>query len=194
MVEINYFDDPVENTFFIGIALVLGLLLIAFNTHVDAQAKFLVSDTSAYFTSSTDNESLSFQGEMIDNMNWVSQTSLGSDAVGDERLFCGSVNNGEVTELRFADTIKESSSTSISGGCYSLYGENFNIFVHTQPGGSSMLSEEDKSLETDIDYTCIAFEEMAVSPVTQRVNGLNCWKVTGNVENPNFEEINVKAE
>jgi len=177
---------------FIGIVLLAGVVgfALASNPHVDAQYRFVLREGLDAFG---DNESadLTFTGKQSEMINSVSSTSYGPDPVGDERLFCMKVDDGVVTELRFADNISESTQTSISGSCTNLYSSNeFDGFLHTQPSYSDELSDEDKDLESSIDYTCIAFD--SIVKVGGEVGGLKCWEVTDSKDSGyGFEEIEV---
>lgn len=129
-------------------------------------------------------------------MNDNSQFSIGRGAFAGERLYCGSVTEGQVTRFRFADYIEESDLGSVAGGCVETFAGSVDIFVHSQPDGNSELSDEDKDLETpSLDYTCIQFDEISVSPVTGEVHGLDCWAITeGNLDKPVFTKIDVGIE
>lgn len=160
-------------------------LLFGFFTGLDAQVNHLVSAPSDYLVSQPQNDSLYFSSESMDLMNSVSENSIGFDAVADERLYCGEVDNQRVVDFRFADSIDSSSLTSVSGSCV----RPVDVFVHSQPDGSEELSSEDKDLESDIEYTCIQFQEISSSPVTKGLGGLNCWKVVDGGES--FESVDV---
>jgi proteasome lid subunit RPN8/RPN11 len=64
------------------------------------------------------------------------------------------------------------------------------MFIHTQPDGSSQLSEEDRDLESaDIDYTCIQYAEVTESALSGDLGGINCWKVVDGGES--FDRVDV---
>lgn len=173
--------------------IVFGLVIasaFAYSTSLDAQARYLATDAPSYFSAASDSEAVTFSETDIDRMRWASITSVGSGAFGDERLFCGSIkSNGFVESIRLADDIRLSEFDSVSGACQSRFPtQDINFFVHSQPG-SDGLSEEDKDLETMVPYTCIVYEEMAVSPVSGRVDGINCWEVVDNGDS--FDPVDV---
>jgi hypothetical protein len=180
----------------VGTLLVLGLLVsgvFAYSTSLDAQARYLLTNAPNYFSvADSSGDTVSFSEQDIDRMRWASITSVGSGAFGDERLFCGSIkSNGFVESIRLADDIRLSEYDSVSGACSSRFpSQDINFFVHSQPG-SEGLSEEDRDLETMVPYTCIVYEEMAVSPVSGSVDGINCLSVVGNGDG--FEPVSVYA-
>lgn len=178
---------------FIGVAVVAGVVgfALASNPDVDAQYRFVLREGLDAFG---DNESadLSFTEQNVEMINSVSSTSFGPDPVGDERLFCFREQDGVVTELRFVDNISESTETSISGSCTSVYSEDgFDGWLHTQPGYHDSLSDEDKDIEDPeyVDWTCIAFDEIV--ELRGEVGGVKCWKVTGSDPDLNFTEVEV---
>lgn len=178
-------DSNLEVLAWIGIGLTVVAAFTVFSG-LDAQVEYIATAPGDYLLSSTGSGSgIYFTGDQIDLMNDASKNSLGIDAIGAERLYCGEVRNGNVRRFRLADIIESSTLTSVSGSCQAPVG----VFVHSQPSGSEMLSEEDKDLESQVGYTCIQYSEIAVSPVTGKVNGLNCWQVVQDGES--FEEISV---
>lgn len=175
--------------------MVFGLVIagaFAYSTSLDAQARYLVTDAPSYFSVADSSEGVTFSETDIDRMRWASITSVGSGAFGDERLFCGSITeSGSVESIRLADDIRLSEYDSVSGACRSRFpSQDINFFVHSQPGSDS-LSEEDMELETQVPYTCIVYEEMAISPVSREVDGINCWEVVNNGQE--FEPVSVYA-
>lgn len=78
-----------------------------------------------------------------------------------------------------------------STGNSTRFGTDVDGFIHTQPGFSKKLSEEDKSLESNVDFSCIVFSEVVKSLAGGGVYGLNCWKVTSH---GGFEEIDVEVD
>jgi hypothetical protein len=155
----------------------VGLTLVF--TGLDAQVEYAATASSTYFSLGSDvpEDAVVFSQEDVDLMNTVSERSLGADAVAAERLYCGEINNQKVFNFRLADTIKDSSLTSVSGSCRSPV----DIWAHSQPSGSEELSQEDKDLEsTGASYTCIQYESITSSPLNNRLNGINCWQINGN--------------
>lgn len=171
--------------------IVLAVLIIGafgFSTGLDAQVQYLATAPSDYMFSSAelDEGDLEMTEEDIQLLNSVNARSLGSDAVASERLYCAELRNGVVRNLRLADRIDSSSLTSVAGGCLGTV----DVFLHTQPDGSSQLSEEDKDLEsTGVSYTCIQYSEIAASPVSGKLGGLNCWEIVD--EGASFEPVDV---
>lgn len=167
----------------------LGLLLVF--TGVDAQIQYAVEDTKTYFSLNGDvpENAVVFNQESVDLMNTVSERSLGVDAVASERLYCGEVSNQRVVNFRFADDIDSSEIDMVSGSCTSPV----DIFVHSQPDGLKVLSDEDRSLESPgISFTCIQFAEISSSPFNKELSGINCWNVLDNGEG--FEQVPVFLE
>ena len=165
------------------VALTFGIF-----TGLDSQVDYALTSTSAYFTLDSDvpRDAVVFDEESVDLMNQVSSRSLGVDAIAAERLYCGEIRNQQVIDFRLADTIEDSTLTSVSGSCQGPIG----IWVHSQPDGTSSLSEEDKDLEsTGAGYTCIQFEELSTSPLNDRLNGINCWEIVG--DGAGFERVPV---
>lgn len=183
MVDKPFTVDSKEDVLYLSLG-IIAILAFTFYGSLDAQLRAVYREKTGYF--STPEAELTFTEEQINNINWGSQTSLGVDPVGDERLYCLVVDEGVVSNVRPVDDIRESQYGSISGACYDIYG-SVDGFVHTQPEGISSLSEEDKDLEGDIDYTCIQFDEIVKSP-TGVVSGLNCWMP----ENGDFRPIEVE--
>jgi len=169
------------------VGIVAGIVITVFYTPVSGQAAFLLEDTTAYISERPDDADLIFPQEQVDTMNTVGQFSLGYGAFASERMYCFTVTDGLVTRFRLADYIEDSDLRSVSGGCVG----NVDGFVHTQPDGFTRLSEEDKDLETDVEYTCIQYREIAESPVSGQVNGVTCWQVSGSLDDPAFEEVEV---
>jgi len=169
----------------------VGFVLVS-NPQADAQYRFVLREGLDAFG---DNESadLAFAQEDISIVNQISANSVGHDSVGDERLFCFREKDGVVTELRFADNISESSEDAVSGSCTTTYSaEGFDGWMHTHPGYSDELSEEDEDLESpeSTQFTCIVFDE--VVEINGEVGGLKCWKVTDSEDSEyGFEEIEV---
>lgn len=185
-------DSWIEAVTWIG-ALVAVTALFAFSTTADAQLRFLVSDASGYLSAGeTSEKGVVFTEEQISRMRWASITSVGDSAFGDERLFCGSItDDGRVESIRLADDIRSSEIDSVSGACVSRFPQqDINFFTHSQPG-STMLSDEDKDLKSPVPYTCAIGFEMAVSPVSNRVNGISCYEVVDGGEE--FIEVPVYA-
>lgn len=171
-----------------AVAFIVGFVL-AGNPQFDAQYRFVLRDGLDAFG---DNESadLAFTEEQFQTINDISGTSWGPEAEGDERLFCFKVNDGVVTEFRFVDNVSESTRTSISGECTSVYSNTrFDGFLHTQPDYSSSLSEEDKDIESpeSVRFTCISYDRVVL--VNGEVGGLNCWEITGPEDDLKFTEI-----
>jgi len=167
----------------------LSLLALSFGffTGLDAQVQYVATAPGDYIVSSQgDEQALYFTDDSVELMNDVSSRSLGMDAVAAERLYCGEVRDSVVRNFRFADFIEDSTVTSVKGSCESPV----DVWVHSQPDGSDELSAEDKDLESDTDYTCIQSSEIAVSPVSDNLNGLKCWNIVDNGEG--FNEIPVK--
>lgn len=200
MADAPFLPDAGEDWLWIlsGLVLasvVLGSAMIMFTT-MDGHVRFAASNPGAYFgfSSSDGNASeLVFDRDAQRLMNDVSRFSVGQvqDVAADERLFCFGVVDGRVRAFRLADNIMESEEDKISGGCRERLNIAVDGFVHSQPGHSSELSKEDKSLESpSIDYTCIQFAEIVVSP-SGAVGGLRCWKVVGDHDDPEFAEVDV---
>jgi hypothetical protein len=177
-------DSKLETLAYTGIFL-FAVLLFGFFTGLDSQVNYIVTAPDDYFLSESSSNSIYFSQTQVDLMNSVSERSVGFDAVADERLYCGEVRNKQVASFRFADSIESGSLTSVKGSCF----EPVDIFVHSQPGGSNGLSMEDKDLESEVGYTCVQFQEISVSPVSYRLNGLNCWKVVDGGEG--FDRVEV---
>lgn len=186
MSDKPFVPDHPEDWLYLGLAVVAILFFSVFTT-LDGQVRAVFRENFGYFSSPA--ADLTFTEEQINNMNWGSQTSLGFRPLGDERLYCFSVEDKRVSNLRFADRIGESDLASISGTCYDVFGE-IDGFVHSQPEGSNELSEEDKDLESDVSFTCIQHDEIVESP-TGKVSGLNCWEVEGTISKPEFNDIEV---
>jgi len=168
------------------VVLVVGAF--TFFTGLDAQINYVASAPGDYMFSSAelDEGDLEMTKDDIDLLNSVNSRSLGSDAVASERLYCAELRSGVFRNLRLADRIDSSTLTSVRGGCVG----QVDAWVHTQPSGSDSLSEEDKDLEsTGVGYTCIQYSEIAVSPVSGKLNGLNCWEIID--EGASFEPVSV---
>lgn len=183
-------DSNQELTAWIGIAVFVALIFGVF-TGLDSQVDYALTSTSAYFSLNQDvpSEAVVFNQESVELMNEVSERSLGLDAVASERLYCGEIRNQQVLNFRLADSIEDSSLTSVSGSCTAPV----DIWVHSQPDGSSELSQEDKDLEsTGASYTCIQFEEIGSSPLNDKLQGINCWDIVGNGDE--FEPVPVYLE
>lgn len=166
---------------FFDLVMLFSLSLLFVFTGLDAQVESAVEDTGTYFSFSSNvpDDGVVFDQEDVDLMNTVSERSLGVDAVAAERLYCGEVTNGRVTNFRLADTIDSSTLTSVSGSCIAPV----DIFVHSQPDGSESLSEQDMDLEsTGTSYTCIQYSEIVSSPFNSKLSGINCWEIVGNGE------------
>lgn len=176
--------------------LVVGVIVVAvagaFATvpWLDAEVRYVATAPADYLSSPDAN--LTFTQEQIELLNEVSSRSLGFDAVAAERLYCGDVRDGRVRNLRLADRIDSSTLTSVSGECISRFGD-VDLFIHTQPDGSSQLSEEDRDVESSIEYSCIQYAEIAVGP-RGSVGGLNCWQVDGVGESADFTPVEVAVE
>jgi hypothetical protein len=165
------------------VALTFGIF-----TGLDSQVDYALTSTSTYFTLNSDvpSDAVVFSNESVDLMNEVSARSLGVNPVASERLYCGEIRNQQVVDFRLADTIDDSSLTSVSGSCIG----DVDLWTHSQPDGTSSLSEEDKDLEsTGAKYTCIQFEEISTSPFNNRLNGINCWEIIG--DGAGFEPVPV---
>jgi hypothetical protein len=169
--------------------IVLAVLIIGaftFFTGLDAQINYIASAPEDYFLSSanTQDNSITFNQDQIELMNSASKNSLGSNTIGAERGFCGGIRNGNVRKFRLADIIQESDRTSISFAC----GQPFEIAVHSQPDGSSELSEEDRDMsgEAKVEVTCIQFSEISSSPLTSELYGISCFNPSND-----FKEIPV---
>lgn len=161
----------------LGYVLVVGLVfgMFGFFTGLDAQVNYIATAPGDYFLSDSSDGALYFNSEQIDDMNDISSRSIGFGAVASERLYCGTLRNGNVREFRLADFIFDSSRSSVSGSCV---GTGVDLWVHSQPDGSTGLSEEDKSLESSgASYTCVQYSEIAVSMFNGRLGGLNCWEI-----------------
>lgn len=185
-------DSYQELAAWVGIGIFV-VSIFAFSTTADAQIRFMITDTTNYFSASdSPKEGVAFTEQQISNMRWASVTSVSDSAFGDERLFCGFItSDGNVESIRLADDIISSEFDSVSGACRSRFpSQNINFFVHSQPG-SDELSDEDRDLETSVPYTCIVYEEMAISPVSSKVSGISCYEVVGNGES--FSEVPVYA-
>lgn len=187
MVDKPFVPDHPEDWIYIGLALSIAVIGFSYFTTLDGQARALYRENIGYFSSPEAN--LTFNEEQVDRLNWGSQSSVGFEAVGDERLYCLVVNDGIVSNVRFADTIEESDRVSISGACYDQFGD-VDGFIHTQPDGSDELSDEDKNLESATQYSCIQYDEIVESP-TGKVSGLKCWDISGTLNDPIFTEIEV---
>jgi hypothetical protein len=179
--------DSNRETLFLLSLVVTVVFMFTFFSGLDRQVEYIVSTPVDYFSSvENSDEAVTFSNEDVDLMNEVSSRSLGSDAVAAERLYCGSVLNGNVRNFRLADIISDSTLTSVAGSCTG----DIDIFVHSQPSGSDQLSQEDKDLEsTGISYTCIQYAEITGSTVNNRLNGINCWKIID--EGQSFEPVPV---
>jgi len=161
--------------------------LFSFFTGLDAQVSFAASNPQTYFFGSgdVDSEKVVLDQDEVDLLNSASKNRIGT-GVGDEIGFCGGIQeSGDVFDLRLAEGL-ETSRDSVRFSCV----KPRNFAVHTQPGGISGLSVEDKSFDGEFmpDVSCILFEELAVSPVNNRVGGLSCWSVS---EDGSFSEIPV---
>ncbi|WP_374061449.1 hypothetical protein [Natrinema sp. H-ect4] len=184
-------EDFVYIVVSISFVVVAGGFVLAANPQFDAQYRFVLREGLDAFGDGEDAD-LTLAREDVQMVNSVSSTSYGPDPVGDERLFCMKVDDGVVTELRFVDNISESTKTSISGSCISDFSStDFDGFLHTQPGYSDELSDEDKDLESpEMDYTCIAYDRIV--KVRGEVGGVKCWEITGSEDSGfNFTEVEV---
>lgn len=179
--------DTREDYLFLVLGAVALLLIVVFVTPVDSHARFALEDTEAYFIGETTGDALVFDQADVDLMNAASMFSLGSDPIGSERLYCGNVVDRKVTRFRLADRIVNSTLTRVAGGCV----EPVEVFVHSQPFGSSQLSEEDRALESMVGYTCIQYGEIVRSPVSGEVGGVNCWDIQYGGSGPEFVPIPV---
>lgn len=182
----QFVPDTKEDWFYLIFGTIIIILIVSSTTTFDAQLRSLFS--SQTFSVAASEEKIIFDQEDIDFMNQASVTSLGGTAVADERLYCMVIDGNRVTNLRLSDQIYDSSLTSVSGACFDVLG-TIDGFTHTQPGFSGALSDEDKRIESDIDYTCIQYDEI-VTTVTGNIYGINCWKI----ENDQFNEIEVVIE
>jgi len=167
-------------------------------THLDAHARFLINDPARYLSAAdTDpdqsTDTLVFSRQMIDRLNWASLPSLGPGSRADERLYCFGVSDGVVTKLELVHDITESEHGSVADSCTDLLGGvEVDGFLHTQPGRSDELSDEDRDMESAVTYSCIMYAEAAASPFGS-VDGIRCWMVTGVGEDAVFTEIPVRV-
>lgn len=177
--------DTVPELGFILFALIgFGSLLVF--TGIDADIEYVAAAPGDYFIPDSGSEDdIYFRQSDVDLMNAASEQSLGSDAIGAERLYCGELRNGVTRNYRLADVIEDSTLTSVSGRCKSPV----DIWTHSHPDGSGSLSEEDKDLEsTGTSHKCIQYSEISASPVNNKLNGINCWKIEGDGES--FKPVN----
>lgn len=173
---------------FIVIAFGSALLLAGLYTPVDAWAVFFVEDTEAFLFSSDIESELAFEQEDIVFANRHAQFSLGSGAFAAERLFCFEEVTGKVTKFRSADIVEGSTLTSVSGGCTG----DVNGFIHTHPNGERDLSQEDRDVESsELEWTCIMYREISVSPISGEVGGLDCYQVPEAGSNAQFSSVPV---
>jgi proteasome lid subunit RPN8/RPN11 len=174
----------------IMMTMIVGLVAWYF-PQADAQYRFMMRDAVDGFGDNSSGE-LVFAQQQIDLVNDVASTSIGPDPAGDERQFCFREKDGVVTMLRFSDNISKSTQDSVSGSCERLYSsDGFEGWLHSQPGYSDQLSEEDKDIESPepVEWTCVMFDE--VVEVNGEVGGLNCWRVSGPESDLSFEEVDV---
>lgn len=173
MVDTSFSIDSREDWFFIITAALLVTVFFASTPNLDSQVRFAVSDFQAYMFGNQQDAEVVFTSGGVEKMNTISSGSLGSSPTSGERLYCGSVVNGQVTRFRLADFIEETSLTGVAGSC-----RNADIFVHSQPAGSQQLSEEDRDLESQgVSFTCVQFDKVVESPVSGEVSGINCWDI-----------------
>jgi len=163
---------------------VLGVGLVLVFTGLDAQIEYALTQPGSYFglsTASTDTGEINkvlLDQEEFDGLSFTTQNRIGMDAVGSEIGFCGGIrNSGEVYDLRLAEGFSEVTFTSVIFSCT----EPFNLIGHSQPG-SGELSEEDRDFDGEIqpDVTCIVYKELIVSPISNEIGGINCWRVSSN--------------
>jgi len=169
--------------------ILVGFVALSFGfvSGLDAQVEYVATAPGDYFLPMEGGEnSVYFTEDSVDLMNSASKNSLGSNAIGAERLYCGELRNSVTRNFRLADVIDDSTLTSVVGSCI----DPVDIWVHSQPDGNSDLSREDKDLEsTGASYTCIQYSEIASSPITGKLNGVNCWDIVAN--GASFEPVNV---
>jgi len=140
---------------------------------LDGQARFLFRDTGAYLGGDGGAADITFTEEQVDMLNRVNEPSLGN-AIADERLYCGQLRDGEVLNVDLVHDITESSVRSIAGECKSRFGPT-DFTLHTHPNGDTALSEEDKSGVAGLDFVCVQADEIAVSPVSGEIGGVQCY-------------------
>lgn len=162
--------DSKEDIAYLFLSVIVLFLFLSF-TSLDGHLRAMFRENVGYFTAPENG--LVFTKEQIKNMNWGSSTSLGVNSVGEERLYCFSVVDNKVKNLRFADILKDSDQTSVSGACYDKYGK-IDGFVHTHPDNIRKLSKEDKKFEGTIKYTCVQYDEI-VANMDGKLFGLDCY-------------------
>ncbi|WP_049937245.1 hypothetical protein [Haloplanus natans] len=185
-------EITLEDWIYLGFAalLVSGGFLYTMYTHsnFDAQARFVMREGLDAFD---DGQApvLTFPVEEVEELNDVGAASIGYNAA-DERLFCMKVEDKVVTRLRLVDEISKSEHDAVAGSCSTLFSPTeFDGFTHTQPDFSQRLSEEDRSLESDIRWTCIMYDQIV--QLEGEVGGLNCWKVVQTPDGHEFEPVEV---
>lgn len=171
---------------FVGFGVVL---VFGFYTGLDAQVAYAVGSPGQYFVSNTssDTESLALSSEQVGDINFASKNRIGVASMGDEIGLCGGVrNSGKVFNLRLAEGFEETSRTGVTFSCV----EPRSVVMHSQPDYSSRLSPEDRSFDGEFQpqYSCIVYGELAVSPVSGEVGGINCWSVRSGGE---FSRVSV---
>lgn len=155
------------------------VFLFSFFTGLDAQVAYAVSSPGSYFFSSVDKDSsnvLFLNEDQLDNINFATKNRIGVASLGEEIGMCaGVMENGRISMLRPAEGFKNTSRSSVTFSC----SKPRELIIHSQPSYSSKLSAEDKSFKGEFqpEYSCIVFSELAASPVTGRVGGLNCWSI-----------------
>ncbi|WP_276273565.1 hypothetical protein [Haloarcula litorea] len=189
-------EVTLEDWIYLGFAAVLvsgGFVYTMYtNSNFDAQTRFVMREGLDAFD---DGQApvLTFPAEEIEELNNVGAASIGYNAA-DERLFCMKVEDKEVTRLRLVDDITKSKHDAVAGRCSTLFSSApFDGILHTHPDFNQRLSEEDKDLESDLDWSCLMYDQ--VVQLEGEVGGLKCWKIVDTPDGHEFEpvEIGIKA-
>lgn len=191
-----FIPDHPEDALWIFLGALVALTAVAATTNLDSEFGYFLNNPADFMSSpDSDNGSIVFSESQAGNLNWASQRSLGFSAVADERLYCFELkeDSNVVDTLVPVDNLEGSNRKSVEGKCFSSGDlESIDGFIHTQPDYNGELSEEDKSMESQVPYTCIQSAEIA-DGLQGDAKGLSCWKVEYGFdgEAESFTEIEV---
>ena len=99
--------------------------------------------------------------------------------------YCGVLEGDSINQFTMADTIEASQSHIVftTENCpFNQYIEpEQRVIMHTHPGGSDWLSEQDKKvfLEGELELSCIQYDQIENNPEQEDWDGINCFEKEG---------------
>lgn len=148
-------------------------------------------DSETYYN---ETQNVTFSESQVETLNDNNDRSLGMNVVADERIYCFIIDElGNVEQIVLADSIEHSDMYSVSGGCSTIQGEIPNGWLHTHPYFDEELSEADREVNDNTDFTCIQYAEMTEG-LRGELHGVNCWYVDRGGADDEFVQLPVYVD